>query len=140
MNTKPTNLDIAAQALRSADTELKLAQETRDAALYALIEALPTPPSTEGATKYQTEFFAITTTTRTNRTISQSKISALDGIEHRMRPGAFNTAFKSGGVKLDTKGLAVLQHSEPEQYAIACEAITSRPGKPTVKITINLEK
>ena len=139
MNTGPTPLDLAVQRYRDADEARTSAIEQRDAALFDILKLCPPEQgelNPDGVSKYHTRYFDLSVTGKLIRTLDQLKLPT---VEHRMRPGAFAEAFADAGYRLNLKGLRAIEFAEPDQYAIAVEAITSKPGKPAIKITLRQE-
>src|SRR5690625_1486487 len=114
------------QAWLAAKAAEEKAKESRILAEEAIVSILGCKE--EGSETYKQYGYKLTITGRVNRTVDQSAWdSVADKIPSQLSPIKYKPA-------LDLKRLRYLQHSEPEIYRIAAEAITATPGKPSVKI------
>lgn len=82
----------------------------------------------EGSETHKTDDYKITITGRINRTLDPA---AWEGIQHKIPEDRRPVQYKPA---LDLKGLKYLKENEPKLYRIAAEAITAKPGKPSVKV------
>jgi hypothetical protein len=84
----------------------------------------------EGAAKFNTENFTITTTGKLNRSIDESKLAELqNAIPQPLFDRLFN--YKPA---LNLRELRYIEQNEPEYYKTVSKVITTKPGKPSLKI------
>lgn len=82
----------------------------------------------EGSQTHKEGDFKVTITGKVNRTLDAA---AWDSVADKVPANLSPVAYKPS---LDLKGLRYLQQNEPEVYRIVAEAITAKPGKPSIKV------
>jgi len=84
----------------------------------------------DGTLSLITQGYKITTTGKHNRSLDVGEWQLIrDQIPEDCQPITESTV-----LKLDNKAAAALENAQPELYALVCRAITTKPGKPTVKV------
>ena len=78
-----------------------------------------------------TQGYKISTTGKHNRTLDPDEWQAIKS----QIPPDHQPVNESLVCKLDNKAAAALENARPDLYAILCRAITTKPSKPTVKVT-----
>lgn len=119
-------LAFAYQCAKNEEYAAKKKREEYEAQILALVTV-----EDEGTAHTETEFYKITTTGKKSRSIDQAALSA---VQERVPEAIFNRVitYKPG---IDLKQLRYIESNEPEIYSALAEAITVKPGKPTLKIT-----
>lgn len=134
MNTaeqlQPTELDLAAQELREAELNLKTAQERRDRAMLRVVELVGVKD--EGTTSIKTGFFKISATAKLIRSLDESKLAAL---QSQVPPELFEKVVEYKP-SLNLKALRAVEQANPAAYRVFAQAITVKPGKPSVKVEL----
>jgi len=78
-----------------------------------------------------TQGFKVTTQGKHNKTLDPEEWQAIkDQIPPDHQP-----VTESLVCKLDNKAAAALENARPDLYALLCRAITTKPSKPTVKVS-----
>lgn len=114
-------------------TDWLLAKRAEDAARDAriqveadIIDALGCEE--EGSKTHDLEGVKVTITGKINRTLDRAAWEGVaPSIPENMRPVEYKPS-------LDLKGLRYLQDNEPDLYRMVAEAITAKPGKPSVSV------
>lgn len=119
---------LAAAKAREAE-----ATAERIAAEAALLPLLPSKP--EGSASRTGTAYRITVTYPVNRTIDAP---VLESVRAQLAPELFESAITYKPA-LVLAGLRTLQQHHPDAYALLAEAITAKPGKPSVKLEPNKE-
>jgi len=123
----PTLDDLAANYLATKEN-LKRAQEAVDQAAQAVIDAVGV--ESEGSFTVRCDHYKVTTTQPINRTVNKSlAIDLRREIPEDIWEGLFD--FKPS---LNVRLFKDCQELRPEVYALAQKAVTSKPGKPQLKI------
>ena len=82
----------------------------------------------EGSQTVKPDGYKVTITRRMNRTIDEAAWDSVSGkIPANLSPVKYRPS-------LDNRGLKYLRDNEPEIYQIVSEAITAKPGKPSIKV------
>lgn len=82
----------------------------------------------EGSQTVKPDGYKVTITGRMNRTIDEAAWDSVSGkIPANLSPVKYRPS-------LDNRGLKYLRDNEPEIYQIVSEAITAKPGKPSIKV------
>lgn len=123
-----TELDTLAAALETAKITEENARAKRVDAELALVRALGCKE--EGASTHRGSGYKVTITGVINRRVDAA---ALDAVRERLSPAMFERAFRYRPEAIDA-GVRYLRDNEPALYAIASEAITAQPGKPSVRL------
>lgn len=120
--------DEAAAALEAAKIEEARATAKRleaEQRMLSLIEA-----KDEGSVTARGHAYRVTVTYGVNRTVDPA---ALEAVREKLAPAIFERAFRFKP-DVNLTGLRYLQANEPELYAIAAQAITAKPAKPSVRV------
>lgn len=117
-------------AARAAEAAANQARVEAEQALLAFI-----PRKDEGSITVKRAHWSITVTYPVNRTIDGA---ALESVRAALDPAVFAQAV-TYKPSLSLPGLRSLQTSNPSAYVLLSEAITARPGKPSVKLEPNKE-
>lgn len=125
---KPTELDLAAQAYREAEANAKAANKEKDKALAKLVPLLSMKE--EGAQHTKTTFFDITGTAKLNRSLNIAKLPTVQSTV----PQELYEQVIVYKPSLNLKALKAVEVANPEAYKAFAQAITIKPGKPSVKI------
>lgn len=82
----------------------------------------------EGSQTHKPDGYKVTITGKVNRTLDAAAWgSVADKVPANLSPVQYKPS-------LDARGLKYLKSNEPEIYRIVAEAITAKPGKPSVKV------
>jgi len=82
----------------------------------------------EGAQTHKVDNWSVTITGKINRTLDTATWDAIKtSVPEQFHPIRYKP-------EIDTKGLRWLEENEPAVYATVCQAITAKPGKPSVEI------
>ena len=114
------------EALEAAKIEEEAAKQKRIDAENALLPFLA--EKDEGSVTHRADGWKVTVTYGMNRSVDQA---AVDAVRAAMPVALFENAFRPKW-DLSITGLRYLQNNEPETYAIAAQAITAKPAKPSV--------
>ena len=115
---------LDAKAAESAARSARVEVEER---LLALL-----PVRDEGSVTEKHDGCKVTVTYPVNRTIDPAALAAV----RASVPAALYDQAIEYAPKLNLSGLKSLRNNEPEVYAILAEAITAKPGKPSVKVEV----
>lgn len=119
--------DLGRRYLAAKDALADAQRKVLDAE-QAIIDA--TGSEDEGAFTVRSELFKITTTQPVNRSVDKD---ALQAIRREFPEDLFEAMFDFKP-SLNVKLFKECQHLRPEVYALACKAVTSKPGKISVKV------
>lgn len=125
-----TEQDWSLETLAEMWREAKQAEEQARKERVALEDAIiaQTGCKDEGSQTCEAGAWKVRITGNINRTLDADKWREIEpSIPEAMRPVEYVP-------KLDTKGLRYLENNEPETYRRICEAITAKPGKPSVEV------
>jgi len=122
------DLDVLAAALENAKADEAAATAARIDAENALIELLGVKP--EGSATHKSAAYKVTITGNVRRTVDEAALAA---VREAMPEALFERAFRFKP-EVSVSGVRYLQNNEPELYAIAAQAITATPGKPSVRV------
>jgi hypothetical protein len=122
------NIDTLAAALEAAKIAENAASAARIDAENALIALCGCKD--EGSATHRGGAYKVTITGNVNRRVDPA---ALDAVRGALSPALFDQAFRYKP-EVITAGVRYLQNNEPQAYAIAAQAITATPGKPSVRI------
>jgi hypothetical protein len=123
-----TRLDTLCLALMRAKENEEQARETRvaiESEIVSLVEARD-----EGSVTTTGEQFKASVTFTVNRTIDREAVLAL---RDQVPSALFFRAFDYRPA-IVLEGLRYLRNNEPDTYALLAQAITAKPGKPSVKV------
>lgn len=126
--TAPTPIDGLALALENCKAQITALEKNKSILEKALAEAVGVKG--EGSHTKATDFFKVTTTGKINRTLDAVKVEALRGV---IPPEAFESLF-SFRPSLNIKAYRDVVELHPDVAAVIDSAITSKPGKPTIKV------
>lgn len=129
-STRTMTIEDAAAALVAAKEAERAATAERIDAEATLAAMLPTKD--EGTVSQEAGGYKIAVTYGMRRTIDEA---ALDAVRRRLPPALFNRMFQFKP-SLNVRELRYVQSNEPELFAIAAQAITSKPSKPSVKVDL----
>ena len=115
--------------------ELNEAKNTEEAARLARIEVenriiAELGVKDEGSQSHKGEQYKITITGKINRTLD---IAAWDAVKNHIPEKYWPVKFKP---EIDVTGLKWLRENESGIYATACQAISSKTGKPSVTLEV----
>jgi len=127
---QPTELDLAAQALREAEESLKAAQATRDAAMFRVVTLLGLKEGEEGTTSLKTEYFKVSATGKLTRSLDEER---LEEVQSQVPQDLFAKVIEYKP-SLNLKALRAVEQANPAAYRVFAQAITVKPGKPTAKV------
>lgn len=128
--TNSINIDQAAFRLMAAKAAEQRAAAERIAAEEALARLLP--QKDEGTVSEKTDQFKVAVTYGLRRTVDEA---ALDAVRKELPPALFARLFRFKP-EVSVRELKYVQNNEPELYAITAQAITARPGKPSVRVEL----
>ena len=124
MNT----IDQLAAALEAAKIAESQATAARIDAENALLAQMPDKP--EGDVRVTGNAYRAIATFKVNRTLD---VAALAAIRGQIPVALFEQAIEyKPAIKL--AGLRFLQNNEPQTYAVLAQALTAKPGKPSVRV------
>lgn len=123
-----TDLDQLCVDLLLAKRKLSRAQEDVREAEAMIVKAVGA--RSEGSFTVQCDNFKVTTTQPITRTVN--KVS-LDAIRREFPEDLFQAMFDYKPA-LNVKLFKECEHLRPEVFALACKAVTSKPGKVAVKV------
>lgn len=130
LQPQPTEIDLAAQALRDAKAAEDSARATRLAAEEAVIALLGV--KAEGTTTVKTEFFKVSTVGKLTRSLDEAAFRAIaDDI-----PAAFRDRLVRWKPELVASEVRHIEHNEPEVYRVLAQALTVKPAKPAVSVEL----
>jgi hypothetical protein len=122
------NIEAAAAALVAAKQAEAVATAARLAAEDALIALLPAKP--EGTVSEAAGGFKVAVTFGMRRSVDEAALGAVRG---QLPPALFARLFRFKP-EVSVRDLRYVECNEPELYAIAAQAITTKPSKPSVKV------
>lgn len=122
------NIDTLSAALEAAKAAEMAATAARIEAESALLSLLGC--KAEGSSTHKGSAYKVTVTGVVHRKVDEAALSA---VRAALPPAIFDQAFR---FKPDvcTAGIKYLRNNEPALYAIAAQAITATPGKPSVRV------
>lgn len=127
---QPTEIDIAAQALRDAkrsEEDARIARLVAEEDLITLIGV-----KAEGTTTVKTEFFKVSTVGKLTRSLDEAAFRAIaDDI-----PAAFRDRLVRWKPELVAAEVRHIEHNEPEIYRVLAQALTVKPAKPAVSVEL----
>lgn len=125
---EPSPLDLAAQQYREAKAAEAAARDRRIAAEETIIGILGVKE--EGTTSEKTEYFAVKTVGKLNRTLDTAAWESVRGdVPEGLAPIEYKPA-------LDLKRLRALETANPKVFAIVAAAIITKPAKPSVSVDL----
>ncbi len=125
-NTQPTDLEHLANLWREAKRDEEESRNARIAIEQQIINV--TGCKEEGSETHRAGDYRVTVTGKINRTLDRAAWESIaPHIPEELRPVEYQP-------KLDTKGLRYLESNNPEVYRRVCEAIVTKPGKPSVEV------
>lgn len=128
-STEPqTSLDELARALQAAKEQLTRAQAAVLNAESAIVSAVGSED--EGSLTVRSDSFKITTTQPVNRSVDKE---ALEAIRREFPEDLFEAMFDFKP-SLNVKLFKECEHLRPEVYRLACKAVSSKPGKISVRV------
>ena len=128
-STEPqTSLDELARALQAAKKQLTLAQAAVLNAESAIVSAVGSED--EGSLTVRSDSFKITTTQPITRTVNKT---SLDAIRREFPEDLFEAMFDFKP-SLNVRLFKECEHLRPEVYRLACKAVSSKPGKISVRV------
>lgn len=123
-----TTIDQLAAALEAAKITEAQATAARIDAENALLAQMPDKP--EGDVRVTGAQYRAIATFKVNRSLDAAALSAVKG---RVPEALFEQAIEyKPAIKL--AGLRFLQNNEPQTYAVLAQALTAKPGKPSVRV------
>jgi hypothetical protein len=123
-----TSFAEACQALEDAKIAEARATAARIDAETAVLAHIAS--KTEGSVSSRGDGWKATATFTMYRKVDPA---ALEAVREAMPPALFEQAFRFKP-EVSTTGIKYLQNNEPAAYAIAAQAITATPGKPSVRV------
>lgn len=124
-SNEPT-IDILAANLVAAKEKLEMSKVMVAEAEAAILELLP--PKPEGVAHSQGERFTIITTGKMARSLDREALDA------STLPAEIIGTLISQKPMLSVKEFKKLAVSDPDAYRLACQFVTSKPGKPSVRV------
>lgn len=124
--TEPNDIDLAVYQVEQAKAALDAAKLQLADAEDALIELVGVKP--EGSTTSKTDFYKVTTTGRMNRSVDEAKLA---DVQAQVPQELFEAVFQY------KPGLSITGLRKAEKstfWPLVASAITTKPGKPGVKI------
>lgn len=126
MTDQPTDLQHLAELWREAKRDEDDAKQARIAIEQQIINV--TGCKEEGSQTHKAGDWKITVTGKLNHTLDQAAWESIaPNIPEELRPVEYKPT-------LDTKGLRYLESNNPDVYQSVCEAIVTKPGKPSVEV------
>lgn len=128
----PTNIDELADQWRRVKAHEDAAKAERIEIEQKMLALMPEPESGEGSNTENHNYYKVTTTHGFTRTPIQDKIGELygdDQDENSLISSIFPTSHK-----LDTKQLRAAESMNPDLFKRVCQAITTKPRKPSIKV------
>lgn len=122
------NFDQACAALEAAKIAEASATSARIDAERAVLALCP--ERDEGSVTERSASWKATVTYVVNRRVDEAALAA---VRSKLAPDIFNLAFRFKP-DISVSGIKHLRNNEPELYAIAAEAFTATPGKPSVHL------
>lgn len=122
------NIEAAAAALVAAKQAEAVATAQRLAAEDALAALLPT--KSEGTVTETAGSFKVAVTFGMRRSVDEAALGAVRG---QLPPALFARVFRFKP-EVSVRDLRYVECNEPELYAIAAQAITTKPSKPSVRV------
>lgn len=127
-SVKPTRLDNLIFALLEAKAEMARAKQA-----YTEIEdqvLAEVGHKDEGTQHQETAFYKVTTTGRMNRTVDERELRM---VQDSVPGDIFSRVFRFKPA-LDLKEYRFIQNNEPEIFQLVSSCVTSKPGKPGLKV------
>lgn len=121
----PTLADLGQQwrAAKAAETQANKTRVAIEQQIVALVGC-----KEEGSATHDAGLFKVIVTGKINRTLDRAAWETIaPTIPEALRPVEY-------APRLDLKGLRYLENNEPEIYRQVAQAITARPGKPSISI------
>jgi hypothetical protein len=131
MTHQPTELDLAAQALREAKARLD-ASRLEVANAESHIVDLVGIKGDEGSKSAKTAYFKVTTTAKLTRSLIPD---ALADVQDQV-PQAIYEQVIQYAPKLSLTGLRACEKANPDAYRAFCQAISTKPAKASVKVAL----
>lgn len=128
----PTNIDELADQWRRVKAHEDAAKAERIEIEQKILAIMPEPNNGEGSNTESQNYYKVTTMHGFTRTPIQEKIGDLYGDnqdENALISSIFPTTHK-----LDVKQLRAAESMNPELYKRACQAITTKPKKASIKV------
>ena len=127
-NKEYPDLEALCLAEVTADNELKLKQQERDAIRMAILKHPDVQAQREGSLSERHGRFKITTTARMNRKVDIKEYEKIkDQIPEGLSPFVYT-------LTIDKQRLKALEQANPELHLHCCRAIEETPGKVGVSI------
>lgn len=123
-------LDDLARALREAKEVAAIVQQKVYDSEKAIVAAVGA--ETEGSFTVRCDHYKITTTQAIARSVDKD---ALEAVRREFPEDLFEAMFDYRP-SLNVKLFKECEHLRPEVYALACKAVTSKPGKVAVKVEV----
>lgn len=124
-SNEPT-IDVLAANLVAAKEKLEMCKVMVADAEQAILELMP--PKEEGVSHSRGKRFAITTTGKIGRSLNHEALDA------STLPSEIIGTLISQKPALSVKEFKRLAVSNPDAYRLACQFVTSKPNKPSVKV------
>lgn len=128
--TNSINIDQAAYRVTAAKAAEVRATAERIAAEEALARLLPVKD--EGTVSESTEQYKVAVTYSLRRSVDEA---ALGAVRKDLPPALFNRVFRFKP-EISVRDLRYVESNEPGLYAIAAQAIVSKPAKPSVRVEL----
>jgi phage baseplate assembly protein W len=110
---------------KKAERDAAKARVDVEEQILALVGSKP-----EGSETHETEYYRITVTGNVRRSVDAAALAA---VQSEIPQAIFDRVFKYEP-KLDLREMRYVQNNEPGIYSTIAQAITAKPGKPTIKV------
>lgn len=125
MNASLDELSAALEQAKAAEMDATATRIESENKLIALLGV-----KSEGSATHKGAAYKVTVTGVVHRKVDEAALAA---VRATLPPAIFEQVFRFKP-DLITAGMRYLQSNEPELYAVAAQAITATPGKPSVRV------